>query len=124
MNYKLKRKVNIFIMIFFIVGVFANLIYMYKVAESYKAYSAKNIESEIVEKAQSECDISLRRSGLRVIRSGNTITASKSGLDDYLEVISKSSLAITQCPGYKLESFCMGTDCEIDFEMTLKKVEL
>lgn len=123
MNDNARRKINIAVIVLLFFGTLGNGFFMYKTFVSYKSYSADNVMGQVFEKIERECDTAFKRSGFRVVASEGAMTVSKSGLNKYMELIAKSSMAIKECPGYRLERFCMGTDCATDFEMVLRKVD-
>lgn len=120
MNDKLKRKINGFAIALFIVGSLVNIAFTFYVIYQYKNDKAEIPETAIYENIKNECKQAFTLIGFRPEMEGNILKASINGLNTYGAVLAKSSLAIKDCPGFRLEKACMGTECNNDFELTLR----
>ena len=74
---------------------------------------------------EKRCQEALGTTGFLSVKGAErTLRARGHSLDDPLEVLANASVAIQQCAGYQLDTFCMGTECSsgvINFD--LKPVE-
>ena len=60
----------------------------------------------------SECKSSSKRYGHTVVQIGDSIDFISNGVSDWSERLSSMSLIALQCKGFKIEEFCMGTECK------------
>lgn len=74
----------------------------------------------VLAQTRNACETSLK--ALAIGYSGTTsLTIAEAGLQDPYGALARASLILLSCPGYELESFCLGTGCDLSgMKMTIK----
>lgn len=77
-------------------------------------------KTAVLAKTRAACEESLK--ALSIGYSGQTsLTIAEAGLNDPYGSLARASLILLSCPGYELETFCLGTGCELSgMKMTIK----
>jgi hypothetical protein len=65
--------------------------------------------SNIIEEDLVDCRRVLVDNGMTVYENDLVLTAKFSGVDNYLDKITRSGIAVLSCSGFKFKSFCMGS---------------
>lgn len=121
MNNLAKRSLNTLFILVFIVLTFASIAYSIKIGSE-----VRNYEPEVAEqfnlRLQQICTRQLTEAGFTIPDSnpGSVTAHYTDALKDPTLSMTLSSAAIQSCPGYALEHFCMGPECNDNLEFTLR----
>ncbi len=77
-------------------------------------------KAAILAQTRGACEGSLK--ALSIGYSGTlSLTIAEPGLQDPYGALARASLILLSCPGYELDTFCLGTGCDvIGMKMTIK----
>lgn len=126
MNLKTTQAKNIGLISVFVLGSIVALGYSAKIAMNYSDTASKQAEisQEIGKSLTNECETGLNKN----LRNFNIVIKKTSGgftginnqkISDPYPMLTSISSSIQSCNGYRLKSFCMGSDCDtsISFEL-------
>lgn len=111
MNSNQIQKMNVAMIVTFVAGISLSIAYgAYAIKESQTI--DLDTKEVLISRLRGECAAGLKMSGMEIDLKETSLIAQSQRLTDPYVTLTKTSAAISQCTGFVLTEYCMGSECE------------
>ena len=119
MNSGQEKRFNYILIFSFFLGILINAVIVMYSFDRYSNFKADNHKGKLAHAMQRQCSTGFSSLGMSSQPEGLDLLVTRKGLEKYELDLAKISFAIQECPGYRMNYFCMGVGCEEDIVLRL-----